>query len=69
MSDGWWYDYNSEKEVAEETKKRAALAIGWIKDTLLKEPNGNIYVISAHASYIDLLLNILLKGSSANWDI
>ena len=64
----WDYRGSSSKETEPEAKQRAGRVARWLQDECLPQAEGGAVVLVAHATFLDLLLQLLVDGTDAGWE-
>ena len=63
----WDYRGSSSKETEAEARQRAWRVASWLQAEGLAQARGGAVVLVAHATFLDLLLQILVDGTDKRW--
>lgn len=63
----WEYHGASSKETDAEIRQRARRIVEWLRSEYVPSASGGVAILVAHATFLDLLVQLLVSGTDARW--
>tara|TARA_B110001452_G_C15097482_1_gene382699 strand:- start:63 stop:773 length:711 start_codon:yes stop_codon:yes gene_type:complete len=63
----WDYSGASSRETDAEIRQRARHIVEWLRSEYVPSARGGVAILVAHATFLDLLVQLLVSGTDARW--